>query len=80
LETWCRFTGNSLLEATIEKGRARWVFRCGTVAVPAEHNRPADSRLWLYTNFDCNLRCDELFAESHCVVVPAKVLPLLEPI
>jgi len=58
LETWCRFTKNPLLEATIEKGRARWVFRCGTVAVPHEENRPVGSRLWLYTNFDCNLRCD----------------------
>ena len=58
LETWCRFTGNSLLEATIEKGRTRWVFRCGTVAAPAEDHRPVGSRLWLYTNFDCNLRCD----------------------
>src|SRR5438552_14613030 len=25
LETWCRFTGNPLLEATVENGRARWV-------------------------------------------------------
>src|SRR6267142_2514707 len=58
LETWCRFTENPLLEATVEKGRARWVFRCGTVAVPHEENRPVGSRLWLYTNFDCNLRCD----------------------
>jgi pyruvate-formate lyase-activating enzyme len=58
LETWCRFTRNPLLEATIEKGRARWVFRCGTVAVPPEDNRPIGARLWLYTNFDCNLRCD----------------------
>jgi pyruvate-formate lyase-activating enzyme len=62
LETWCRFTGNPLLEATVEKGRARWVFRCGVVdvppGVPAEDKRPVGSRLWLYTNFDCNLRCD----------------------
>src|SRR6267142_6785998 len=36
----------------------RWVFRCGAVEVPAEANRPVGSRLWLYTNFDCNLRCD----------------------
>jgi len=56
LETWCRFTGNTLLETTIEKGRARWVFRCG--AIPTEDSRPVGSRLWLYTNFDCNLRCD----------------------
>jgi hypothetical protein len=58
LETWCRFTGNPLLEATVEKGRGRWVFRCGAVPVPAEDDRPVGSRLWLYTNFDCNLRCD----------------------
>jgi pyruvate-formate lyase-activating enzyme len=58
LETWCRFTGNPLLEATVEGGRARWVFRCGTVALPAEDPRPLGSRVWLYTNFDCNLRCD----------------------
>jgi len=38
--------------------RSRWVFRCGAVAVPAEDARPVGSRLWLYTNFDCNLRCD----------------------
>ena len=58
LETWCRFTGNSLLEATVEKGRARWVFRRGAVASTAEDDRSVRSRVWLYTNFDCNLRCD----------------------
>ena len=62
LETWCRFTGNPLLEATVEKGRSRWVFRCGAVPVRAQDdnkdNRPVGSRLWLYTNFDCNLHCD----------------------
>ena len=58
LETWCRFTGNSLLEATVEKGRARWVFRRGAVASTAEDDPPVRSRVWLYTNFDCNLRCD----------------------
>jgi pyruvate-formate lyase-activating enzyme len=58
LETWCRFTGNPLLEATAVNGRRRWVFRHGTVAMPAEDHRPVGSRVWLYTNFDCNLRCD----------------------
>jgi len=56
LETWCRFTGNTLLEATSEMGRSRWVFRCGAIAT--EDSRPVGSRLWLYTNFDCNLHCD----------------------
>jgi pyruvate-formate lyase-activating enzyme len=58
LETWCRFTGNPLLETTVENGRTRWVFRCGTLALPAEDKRPVGSRLWLYTNFHCNLHCD----------------------
>ena len=58
LETWCRFTGNPLLEFAVEQGRVRWVFRCGAVPAPMEGHRPVGSRLWLYTNFDCNLRCD----------------------
>src|SRR5215469_7045116 len=72
LETWCRFTGNPLLEAAVEKGRARWVFRCSAVPVPAEDNRPVGSRLWLYTNFDCNLRCD------YCCVRSSPAAPRRE--
>jgi pyruvate-formate lyase-activating enzyme len=72
LETWCRFTGNPLVEATVENGRARWVFRCGTVAAPAEDKRPVGSRLWLYTNFDCNLRCD------YCCVRSSPTAPRRE--
>lgn len=58
LEAWCRFTGNALVQAAVEKGRPRWVFRYGTVAESMKRNRPVGSRLWLYTNFDCNLHCD----------------------
>ena len=58
LETWCRFTGNALIESTVEEGRARWVIRCGDAPVNADAARPLGSRLWLYTNFDCNLHCD----------------------
>jgi Radical SAM superfamily len=76
LETWCRFTGNPLLEATAENGRSRWLFRCGAVpvpaGVPAEENRPVGSRLWLYTNFDCNLRCD------YCCVRSSPTTPRRE--
>jgi hypothetical protein len=76
LETWCRFTGNPLLEATVEKGRSRWVFRCGAVSVPAgvpaEDNRPVGSRLWLYTNFVCNLHCD------YCCVRSSPTAPRRE--
>jgi uncharacterized radical SAM superfamily Fe-S cluster-containing enzyme len=72
LETWCRFTGNPLLEATVEKGRARWVFRCGAVPVSVADNRSVGSRLWLYTNFDCNLHCD------YCCVRSSPTTPRRE--
>jgi Radical SAM superfamily len=71
LETWCRFTGNPLLETTIENGRARFVFRCGAVPAP-EDNRPVGSRLWLYTNFHCNLNCD------YCCVRSSPTVPRRE--
>jgi len=76
LGTWCRFTGNPLLEATAGNGRTRWVFRCGAIAVPAgapvEENRPVGSRLWLYANFDCNLHCD------YCCVRSSPTAPRRE--
>jgi len=72
LETWCRFTGNPLLETTAENGRTRWVFRFGTAPMPAEDNRPVGSRLWLYTNFDCNLGCD------YCCVRSSPAAPRRE--
>jgi pyruvate-formate lyase-activating enzyme len=72
LETWCRFTGNPLLESTFEKGRARWVFRCGSIDAGTQDNRPIGSRLWLYTNFDCNLRCD------YCCVRSSPTAPRRE--
>jgi organic radical activating enzyme len=58
LEAWCRFTRNSLVETSVEAGRSRWVIRCGEAPLPTDADRPVGSRLWLYTNFDCNLRCD----------------------
>jgi hypothetical protein len=58
LGKWCRFTGNPLLETTTKDGRMRWVFRCGAAVMPEGENRRIGSRLWLYTNFHCNLHCD----------------------
>ena len=71
LETWCRFTGNPLLETTVENGRMRFVFRCGTVPL-SEDDRPVGSRLWLYANFDCNLHCD------YCCVRSSPTVPRRE--
>lgn len=57
LEAWCRFTRNSLVDVAVEQGRTRWVVRYGEAPESVE-DRPVGSRLWLYTNFDCNLSCD----------------------
>jgi pyruvate-formate lyase-activating enzyme len=58
LETWCRFTHNNLVDTTVEEGRTRWVLRYGEAPEDVGEERPIGSRLWLYTNFDCNLSCD----------------------
>lgn len=58
LEAWCRFTRNTLIDTAVEGGRTRWLIRCGEVSANADAERPVGSRLWLYTNFDCNLHCD----------------------
>ena len=57
-ETWCRFTRNTLIDTTTAAGRTRWVIRCSEAPAAAAADRPVGSRLWLYTNFDCNLHCD----------------------
>lgn len=69
LEAWCRFTRNPVVACTGEPDGTRWVIRCG--AAPAETNegRQLGSRLWLYTNFDCNLRCD------YCCVRSSPIAP-----
>jgi len=58
LEAWCRFTRNTLVDTEVEAGRTRWVLRYGEAPEDVEEGRPVGSRLWLYTNFDCNLSCD----------------------
>jgi pyruvate-formate lyase-activating enzyme len=58
LEAWCRFTRNSLIDVSVDEGRTRWVLRYGEAPENVGDDRPVGSRLWLYTNFDCNLSCD----------------------
>src|SRR5258708_8211887 len=70
LETWCRFTRNTLVDTTVEAGRTRWVIRCGEAPANADSDRPIGSRLWLYPNFDCNLNL-----EFFCVPPPPQVPP-----
>jgi hypothetical protein len=61
LARWSRFTGNAVVGTTREEGGWRFVVRIAAAGSPAgieEEQRPIGSRLWLYTNLDCNLACD----------------------
>lgn len=58
---WCARTGNELVSVTGDVA----VVRRGTAAAPAAAAEPPPvTRLWLYTNFDCNLACDYCCARS----------------
>ena len=71
LEAWSRLTGHAIVASTTESGLHRWVIRHGTVE-PAEVARPLGERLWLYVNFDCNLKCD------YCCVRSSPAAPRRE--
>ena len=72
LEVWCRFTRNTLVETIVGSDRTRWVIRCGEAPANADAARSVGSRLWLYTNFDCNLHCD------YCCVRSSPKVPRRE--
>jgi uncharacterized Fe-S cluster-containing radical SAM superfamily protein len=58
LRAWSRLTGHAIVGSTREDGRVRWVVRHGAAVPSSDDERPLGERLWLYANFDCNLRCD----------------------
>jgi hypothetical protein len=66
LAAWCVLTGNALVgPLQVRKG-----------AVEVEPEPPKlGSRLWLYSNFNCNLACDYCCAESS-PRAPARHLPV----
>src|SRR5262245_31300274 len=72
LETWSRLTRNPIVGVTSENGRTRWIFRHGDPPGEEEAARPLGERLWLYTNFDCNLHCD------YCCVRSSPTAPRRE--
>ncbi len=62
---WCARSGNELVSATEDRAvvrRGRPATEAFFYDVPPEQ-RPG-ARLWLYTNFDCNLACDCCCARS----------------
>ncbi|WP_455358300.1 Rv1681 family radical SAM protein [Streptomyces sp. SYSU K21746] len=61
--SWCERTGNTLVASdtgtvTVRRGRP-----ADPIAALPPDRRPG-ARLWLYTNFDCNLACDYCCARS----------------
>ncbi len=57
LDRWARFTGNAIVEVSAEGETSRFLLRKG--APRSYEEAPViGSRLWLYSNFDCNLACD----------------------
>ena len=76
LETWCRFTGNALWNDGRKRPLALGLPLRGCSGVrpgiPVLDNRPVGSRLWLYTNFNCNLHCD------YCCVRSSPTAPRRE--
>jgi pyruvate-formate lyase-activating enzyme len=56
IQHWCEATGNDLSAAgpdwvLIRRGHRR-------VRSESHKSRPLSARVWIYTNFDCNLKCD----------------------
>jgi len=76
IERWCAATGNEVLTVlpdAVEVHRGRIV---DPVASLPEDRRPG-YRLWIYTNFHCNLACDYCCVESSPKARP-RVIPVDE--
>lgn len=56
LDRWCALTGNALVERAA--GDVGFLVAVRNGPLDQEEERPLGSRVWLYTNFDCNLACD----------------------
>jgi TusA-related sulfurtransferase len=74
LTTWSKLTGNGLLEVLeTGEGNVRYAVRKG--AAPEAPTDPAGpgERLWIYTNFHCNLSCDYCCVRSSPLALPRVV-------
>lgn len=74
LDRWARFTGNAIVEVSSHGETHRFLIRKGA-ARSYEEAPVVGSRLWLYSNFDCNLACDYCCVRSS-PRAPARALPL----
>lgn len=74
LDRWARFTGNAIVEVIPEGESTRFLVRKGA---PRSYDEAPEvgARLWLYSNFDCNLACDYCCVRSSPRADP-RALPL----
>jgi TusA-related sulfurtransferase/pyruvate-formate lyase-activating enzyme len=72
LETWSRLTGHAVVGCSDDGGGRRLVIRRGAADAGTADARPLGTRIWLYTNFDCNLKCD------YCCVRSSPAAPRRE--
>lgn len=63
VSTWCARTGNELVEVSDEVAIVRHGRSPDPLAGLSSEQAPG-TRLWMYTNFDCNLACDYCCARS----------------
>ncbi|MGB2919025.1 MAG: radical SAM protein [Mycobacterium sp.] len=67
-EKWCARSGNTVVDANLDgSGRGTLTVRRGRPADPVlvlGPDRMPGARLWMYTNFHCNLACDYCCVES----------------
>jgi Radical SAM superfamily len=72
-EKWCARSGNTLLDANVDSsGAGRLTVRRGRPPDPLAvlgAERIPGARLWMYTNFHCNLACD------YCCVASSPQTP-----
>jgi hypothetical protein len=75
-DRWCARTGNTIVRADIDvSGGGTLVVHRGRLPDPAVdlgRDRMPGARLWLYTNFHCNLACD------YCCVASSPQAPRRE--
>jgi hypothetical protein len=75
-ERWCERSGNTVVRAEVDAtGAGTLVVRRGRPPDPADilgADRIPGARLWLYTNFHCNLACD------YCCVASSPSAPRRE--
>lgn len=72
LPVWADLVGHEVVAELAESGTGPWWFVVSKAAVATSQSTvfsqgertPVGERLWLYTNFDCNLACEYCCAES----------------